>query len=91
MAWAIEFDLAAGRELGKIDPRDARRILAFMYERVALPKDSRGFGEALEGSRPGQFWKHRIGDYRVIASIEDARICILVLRIGNRRDIYRKR
>ena len=46
-------------------------------------------GEALRGSRLGEFWKYRIGDYRVSARVEDAAVCVLVVRIGNRRDVYR--
>ena len=42
-----------------------------------------------KGSRLGEFWKYRIGDYRVIARIEDAAVRILVVRVGNRRDVYR--
>lgn len=89
MAWRIEFDLAAARELGKLDPQAGRRILKFLFERVAPSSDPRRLGEALKGSSLGDFWKYRVGDYRIIASIEDRRLLILVVRIGNRRDVYR--
>lgn len=51
--------------------------------------DPRSIGEALKGSRLGEFWKYRIGDYRLISSIEDGALIILVVRIGNRREVYR--
>jgi len=89
MAWKIEFDPAAVRELRKIDQQQARRILAFLHERVAPLDDPRSIGEALKGSRLGVYWKYRVGDYRVISSIEDDALRILVVRIGNRRDVYR--
>lgn len=89
MGWRIELDPAAERELGKIDPQHARRILGFLHERVASLDDPRSIGEALKGGRLGAYWKYRIGDYRVIASIEDGALCILVVRIGNRREVYR--
>ena len=72
MAWKIELDRAAVRELGKLDQQTARRILAFLHGRVATLDDPRSIGEALKGSKLGEFWKYRIGDYRVIARIEDA-------------------
>ena len=50
----------------------------------------RSIGEALTGSTLGEFWKYRVGDYRVIASIEDRALCVLVVKIGNRREGYRK-
>ena len=89
MAWRIEFDRAAERELGKLDPQVAKRILLFLHERVANLEDPRSLGEALKGSRLGDFWKYRVGDYRLISSIEDGALRILVVKIGNRREVYR--
>jgi mRNA interferase RelE/StbE len=51
--------------------------------------DPRSIGEALHGSRLGEFWKYRVGDYRLICKIEDNRLVVLVLRIGHRKEIYR--
>jgi mRNA interferase RelE/StbE len=89
MAWKVELDPAAERELGKIDQQTARRILAFLHGRVAQLDDPRSIGEALKGSKLGAFWKYRVGDYRIIASIEDSALRILVVRIGHRKDVYR--
>jgi len=90
MAWKIEFAPDADRELDKLDHQVARRILKFLHERVASLEDPRSIGEALKGSRFGELWKYRQGDYRIIASIEDDIITILVLRIGHRREVYRR-
>ena len=89
MAWRIELDPAAVRELDRIDPPIARRILAFLHGRVAELDDPRSIGEALKGSKLGDFWKYRVGDYRLISSIEDGVMRILVVKVGNRRDVYR--
>ena len=89
MAWRIEFEDAALKELAKLDKQVARRILAFLRERVAVLDDPRSVGEALKGSRLGEFWKYRVGDYRIITNIEDGVMRILVLRVGNRREVYR--
>lgn len=89
MAWKIELERGAERELDKLTPQNARRILLFLRDRLAPLEDPRSIGEALKGSKLGSFWKYRVGDYRIIANIEDAEIRILVLRIGNRRDVYR--
>ncbi|MDR2032636.1 MAG: type II toxin-antitoxin system RelE/ParE family toxin [Azoarcus sp.] len=90
MAWKLEFDPTAERELGKVNPQIARRILAFLHDRVARLDDPHSIGEALKGHRFGTFWKYRVGDWRIIANIEDKALHILVLRIGNRKDVYRK-
>ncbi len=69
MAWKVELDAAAVRELDKLDPQVARRILKFLFERVAQLDDPRSVGEALKGSTLGEFWKYRVGDYRVSTAI----------------------
>jgi mRNA interferase RelE/StbE len=89
MAWKVELSSGADRELNKLDAQHARRILKFLHERVAKLDDARSIGEALHGSRLGEFWKYRVGDYRLICKIEDDRLIVLVLRIGHRREIYR--
>lgn len=89
MAWKVELDPAAERELGALDPQTARRILTFLRSRVAMLDDPRSIGEALKGSKLGEFWKYRVGDYRIISSIEDGALRILVVKIGNRREVYR--
>lgn len=89
MAWRIEFERSAERELAKLDRESARRILVFLRDRVSPLDDPRAIGEALKGARLGSFWKYRVGDYRVIAAIEDGALRILVVKIGNRRDVYR--
>lgn len=89
MAWKVELSLQADRELSKLDPKNARRILKFLFERVAKLDDPRSIGQALRGSRLGEFWKYRVGNYRLISKIEDDRLLVLVLRIGHWREIYR--
>ena len=89
MAWRIEFERAAAREVSKLDPQTAERILRFLRDRVAPLDDARSIGQALRGGRFGEFWRYRVGDFRVVVRIEDAEALILVLRIGHRRDVYR--
>jgi mRNA interferase RelE/StbE len=89
MAWKIDFEERAERELDKIGHVAAQRIIRFLHQRVAKLDDPRSIGEALKGPELGAFWKYRVGDYRIIASIEDNVLRILVVRVGNRRDVYR--
>jgi mRNA interferase RelE/StbE len=90
MAWKIELSVEADRQLDKLDPQVAQRILKFLRDRVAPLDNPRSIGEALRGSKPGEFWKYRVGDYRLICSIEDKSVLILVLRIGHRREVYER-
>jgi mRNA interferase RelE/StbE len=89
LVWAIEFDEAAKKELAKLDRQVAKRLLDFLKQRVISLKDPRSVGQALKGSKLGEFWKYRVGDFRIIANIQDQKMIILILRVGNRREIYR--
>ena len=89
MVWKVELSSQALKALGQLDAQVARRILTFLHDRVASLEDPRSIGETLKGSRLGEFWKYRIGDYRVISSIEDSALRILVVKVGNRREVYR--
>ena len=89
MAWQIEIDQAAKKELGKLDPQVARRAIQFLRTRLQSVNDPSSMGQALKGSVLGDFWKYRLGDIRIIARIEDDRLVILVLRVGNRSEIYK--
>lgn len=90
MAWQIELADSASKQLAKLDPQIARRILLFLRDRVAPLDDPRSIGEALRGKELGEFWKYRVGDWRIIADIEDDVLLITVIRLGNRREIYRR-
>ena len=89
MAYSVELSEGVDRELDKLDAQHRQRILKLLNERVAKLDDPRSIGQALRGSRLGEFWKYRVGDYRLICRIEDNRLLVLVLRLGHRREIYR--
>jgi len=88
MAWKIEFARSAEKELSKIESQATRRILRFLKERVA--NDPRSVGEPLKGEL-SEFWRYRVGDYRLYATIQDEQVTVLVVKVGHRREVYRKR
>jgi mRNA interferase RelE/StbE len=89
LAWLIEIDDAAKKDLAKLDKQIARRITGFLRERVSMLDDPRSLGHVLKGSELGDFWRYRVGDYRIVCEIQDRALRILVIQIGNRREIYR--
>lgn len=90
MAWTIRWAEDATKQLGKFDKPVAVRITKFLKERVATQSDPRGLGAPLTGSRYGELWKYRVGDYRIVARIEDDIVQILVVKIGHRKDVYHR-
>jgi mRNA interferase RelE/StbE len=82
--WRVEFDRDAARDLRKLDAQAQRQILRYLRERIATEEDPRRFGHALTGDLKG-LWRYRVGDFRIVASIEDNRF---VVTVGHRREVY---
>ena len=90
MAWSVEFDDRARRELRKLDRPTQREILDYLGRRVATDADPRRMGKPLRHAMAG-LWRYRVRDYRLICRIEDERLIVLVLAVGHRREIYERR
>jgi mRNA interferase RelE/StbE len=88
MAWRVELTQTADRQLHELDAQHSKRILKFVQRLVKLD-NPRSIGEALHRPRLGEFWKYRVGDYRLICKIEYDRLLVYIVRIGNRKEIYR--
>ena len=92
MAWKVELSPTAHKQLDDLDKPVSVRILKFLYQRIGKLDDPRKVGQRLQGPL-SQFWKYRVGDYRLICSLENDRLVVLVLRIGSshrssQRDLF---
>lgn len=88
MVWTVDYTDTAKGQLKKLDKQTALRIVDFMDERIAGRENPRDSGKALTGPL-GNFWRYRVGDCRVICDIQDGILRVLVVQVGNRREIYR--
>lgn len=70
-----------------MDRHNARRIVDFMDLRIAVLDDPRQSGKPLKGEL-GEFWRYRVGDYRILCEIIDDELIILAATIGHRKEIY---
>jgi mRNA interferase RelE/StbE len=70
MAWKVNLSPIAQRQLTELDKPIANRILKFLWERIEKPDNPRRIGERLQGTL-SEFWRYRVGDYRLICSLED--------------------
>ena len=86
MIWRIEFTPAAAKQLKKLAPENGRRIIKILNEKIS--QDPYKQGKVLKGALR-EFRRYRIGDFRVLAHIEEERLLILIVRVGNRREVYR--
>lgn len=89
MAWAINYTESALRKLRKLDKSIALRVVDYMDHRIAILDDPRKLGKHLVGPKLGTYWRYRVGDIRVIFNIQESEMCVLVIEIGYRREVYR--
>ena len=87
MKYHVELTDTAKKQLKKMDKATAAFITGWMRKNLEGCTDPRQRGKGLTANRSGQ-WRYRVGDYRIIAKIEDDRIVILVLGIGHRSEVY---
>lgn len=87
MVWTINYSERALKSLRKMDKQNARRIVDFMDLRIAVLDDPRLSGKPLKGEL-GEFWRYRVGDYRILCEIRDDELVILAATIGHRKEVY---
>lgn len=90
MVWRIEVAETAKKQLAKLDRQVQVAILRYLREKIATKEDPRRFGAPLRRELTGR-WKYRVGDYRLICEIQEEKVLVLVLLVGHRGKIYRKR
>ena len=87
MIYKVEFTENAKKFLKKTDKSTAKLITAWIRKNLENCENPRLHGKGLTSNRSGQ-WRYRIGDYRVLAEIQENKVLILILEIGHRREIY---
>lgn len=89
MCYSVEYTPQALKELKKLDKQTRALIIGWIERNLVGCENPRQHGKGLTANRSGQ-WRYRIGDYRVIAEIQDNKVVILVLSVGHRGEIYKK-
>ena len=88
MAWTIEWATSVQKSMKKVDHTERKKIRNYLEQNVAVLDDPRQLGKPLLGNM-ANFWRYRVGNYRIIASIEEKEVKILVVRVGHRKEVYR--
>lgn len=89
MAYNVETLPSVDKAIGKLDKKSRESIIDFLKNKLPKYENPRSIGKALQGSKYGEFWRYQVGDFRVIAKIEDKRLLILVVKIGDRKEVYK--
>lgn len=86
--YKVEYTPKAVRQLAKLDKNTRKLIYAWIDKNLQNCENPRQHGKGLTANRSGQ-WRYRVGDYRLVADIQDDRVIILMLNIGHRKDVYK--
>ena len=89
VSWKIEYAASVRKSVRKLDPAVQRRLRTCLEDRLAILDNPRQLGVAMQGTKHGNLWRYRVGDYRILTQIDDAGIRVLVIRVAHRRDAYR--
>lgn len=87
MNWKIEFDFDVEKDLRKLGHSAQQRIINYLKEKIIPAENPRVLGKPLSGNLAG-IWRYRIGDYRILAKIENENFIILVVHVGYRKNVY---
>ena len=90
MSYHVQLTDTAKKQLKKMDRQTASMLLGWMRKNLEGCENPRQHGKGLSANRSGQ-WRYRVGNYRLIAEIEDDQIVILILSIGHRGDVYKSK
>lgn len=85
MSYQVVYVAAAGRDIDRLPPHVLPRIREAALHLADDPRPSQS--KKMQGS--ATTWRLRVGDYRVIYEIDDARRLVSVTRVRHRREVYR--
>ena len=88
MKYNVIYTEKALKSLKKLDKSVLNMIKAWIYKNLIGTKDPRQHGKGLTANRSGQ-WRYRVGDYRILAEIQEDKLVILVVEVGHRKNIYK--
>jgi mRNA interferase RelE/StbE len=86
--WTVVLTKKAINQLDSLDAKITMRIRRYVHERLEVAEDPRKLGTYLVDS--GGLYRFRVGDYRLIASIDENTVTILILKVGHRSEIYKR-
>ncbi|MDR1059783.1 MAG: type II toxin-antitoxin system RelE/ParE family toxin [Clostridiales bacterium] len=88
MNWRLQYSDKARKQLRRLDAPQRAIVLSWMDKNIDGCENPRAHGKGLTADRSGE-WRYRIGDYRVLCDIQDARLVVLAFNIEHRSKVYK--
>jgi mRNA interferase RelE/StbE len=87
--WELSFTKTAEKQFEKLDPFVRKSINRYIFKHLIGSQNPRYFGKPLQGTAE-EYWRFRVGDYRLVCEIHDHILTVFVVRVAHRRDVYKK-
>lgn len=88
MTWQIKFTQTAAKQFSKLDKPIKQRVMGFLENRLANMENPKQIGKALQGTL-SEYWAYRVGNYRILAKLQDQQLLVLIVEIGHRKEVYK--
>ena len=88
MIYELKYEARAVKQIKKLDPATRKLIKSWIEKNLLNTDNPRQHGKGFTGNL-SQYWRYRVGDYRMLVEINDDEIIIIIVEVGHRRDIYR--
>ena len=88
MKYTVVFSKEELKDLKKLDKHTAALIIGWVRKNLEGCDNPRAHGKGLTANLSGK-WRYRVGDYRLLADIQDDKVVIMMLRVGHRSEIYK--
>jgi mRNA interferase RelE/StbE len=88
LVWVVDYSDTAIKQLSKLDRPIKNRILHWLEKHInSNNADPYSSGSQLQGNKH-EFWRYRVGDYRIICQVQNDKMIVLVVTVGHRRHVY---
>lgn len=87
MKYSVRYSKRAEKQIDKLNPSVRKTIFGWIEKNLVNCENPRLHGKGLTANRSGE-WRYRVGNYRIIADIQDYELIILVIEVGHRKSVY---
>ncbi|MGN0693292.1 MAG: type II toxin-antitoxin system RelE/ParE family toxin [Lentihominibacter sp.] len=88
MTYDVKYEKKAVKQSQKLDPSVQRLIKTWIEKNLIGTTNPRKHGKGLVGDK-SDYWRYIVGDYRILAEINDTEVIIIIVEVGHRKEIYK--
>ena len=88
MKYQLVFSSRCKKEISKLNNSTKRLLKGWISNHLLNTDNPRSIGKALTGDK-NDYWRYRVGNYRLIVEIHDKELIVLAITFGHRSEVYK--